>query len=49
MNYTSRDVQQRQSRAKLKGPHVTLLVGLLQARKPVAEECQEAAKSSKGL
>lgn len=49
MNYTFCDVQQQQSRAKLKGPRVTLVVGLLQAWKPVAEEWKKAAKSSKGL
>lgn len=38
MNYTFCHVQQQQSHAKLKGPHVTLVVGLLQACKPVAEE-----------
>jgi len=49
MNYTLYDVQQQQNHAKLKGPHVTLAVGLLQARKPVAEEWKEAVKSWKGL
>lgn len=49
MNYTCCDVQQQQSHAKLKGPHMTLVVGLLQARKPVAEEWKEAAKSWKVL
>lgn len=49
MNYTFCDVQQQQSRAKCKGPHVTLAVGLLQACKPVAVKSKKTARRWKGL
>lgn len=45
MNSIFCDVQQQQSHTKLKGPHVALVVGLLQVCNPAAEEQKQAAKS----
>lgn len=41
MNYTFCDVQQQQRSAKHKGPHVTLVVGLLQACRKVEKDSQK--------